>query len=67
MNLVRSFAQQGMRIFSLEDVLEVLKEQNISESYSKKILHMMRKRGDLHLLGKGLYALPAEFLLGGPL
>ncbi len=67
MNLIRIFAQQGMRIFSLEDVLEVLKEQSISESYSKKILHMMGKRGDLQPLGKGLYALPAEFLSGGPL
>ena len=67
MNLVRIFAQQGMRVFSLEDALEALKEQNISDSYSKKILHVMGKKGDLEPLGKGLYALPAEFLAGGPL
>ena len=35
--------------------------------YSKKVLHLMGKRGDLQALGNGLYALPTELLSGGPL
>lgn len=67
MNLLRALAQHGLRVFSLEDAMEILKEHDLSETYSKKIFHLMGKKGDLHVLGKGLYALPTELLSGGPL
>ena len=67
MNLLQLFAQQGMRIFSQRDVAETFKNENFSESYAQKILHLMGRRGELQVLSKGLYALPSELLAGGPL
>lgn len=67
MTVLRTLAQHGLRVFSLEDAMELLQEHDFSKSYSKKILYLMGKKGDLQLLGKGLYALPTEFLSGGPL
>jgi predicted transcriptional regulator of viral defense system len=67
MNLLRTLAQSGLRVFSLEDAFKLLQENGLSETYSKKVLHLMGKRGDLQVLGNGLYALPTELLSGGPL
>ena len=67
MNLIRALARKGLRVFSLEDAFETLKEQGLSESYAKKVLSLMAKKGDLQVLGKGLYGLPTDILSGGPL
>ena len=67
MNLLHTFAKHGLRVFSLSDVAELLKEEGVSDSYACKLLTVMAKRGDLQCLGNGLYALPAHILSGGSL
>jgi len=67
MELIKTFAQQGLRVFSFEDIEPLLKEKNFSKSYARKILPVMGKNETLQRLGCGLYSLPTEFLSGGPI
>lgn len=67
MNLLHTFAQHGLRVFSLPDALPLLTGEGISDSYAVKLLNVMAKRGDLQRLGNGLYALPSHLLSGGAL
>ena len=67
MSLLHTFIKHNLRIFSLSDVEELLKNENVSAPYARKLLTIMAKRGDLQRLGNGLYALPVHILSGGSL
>lgn len=67
MNLLRSIANHGLRIFGTHDLLPIFHEHHFSPQYQKRILFEMSKRGDIQNLGHGLYALPTELLADGPI
>ena len=65
--LLRSFAQAGLRILDKDDLVRAALSLGLKETYVPKMTSLMIKNGDLESLSKGLYTLPVELLAGGPL
>jgi len=65
--LLRSIAQAGLRVFDKNELTKVAILLGIKESYIPQMTSLLVRNGDLVSLAKGLYALPVEFLAGGPL
>lgn len=68
LNLTRLIAQANLRVFTLSDLVSIVPaEDSYQLSYLPRLIHLMKKKGDLIALGNGLYTLPVELLVGGTL
>lgn len=65
--LLKSIARHGFRIFTLETAKSLSKEVGMNESYVSPALTYLRQDGWIYLIKNGLYALDISFLGGVPL
>ena len=63
---IQEIAKAGLRVFEKSDIETIFTNLELSPNYIKRMLRQMVESQQLISLGKGLYALPAEFLSGGP-
>lgn len=65
--LLKSLAQESLRVFDTGELTEVATSLGLKKGYIPSMAARMVKNGEIISLYKGLYALPTEFLSGGPL
>jgi len=66
-SLLQKITTDGIRVFSIRDIVPYLKELKISNSYIYQILHHLKKSGWIIQLKSGLYAVGMPFQGGMPL
>ena len=66
-DILRALAQRGLRVFDYSELAEMAQTLGLKKSYIPALAALMIKNGELVSLYKGIYALPLEFLAGGPL
>lgn len=65
--LINLLTENGYRIFSTDDVRQLLKENEFNISDVKKFLHLMKKKELIVPIRRGIYSLAPMFLNGMPI
>lgn len=67
MDLLKTLAQEGDRIFSVERASLVSQKLNIKPSYLNEMLFLLKQNHWIYPIKKGLYYLDSTMLVGGPI